>query len=177
MADLAARIPGGGVVFGDAVISNDELRRRGKCAASGFAAHGIGEGATVGLLLRNDRVFFEASLGADALGAFPVPINWHSSPDEVLYVVEDSGAALLVVHADLYTPIASKLAPDVRVIVAPTPDPIREAFGLEASVSAAPVGVASWDEFICGHLPWDGPKVRAPGSMIYTCAAYLRRYL
>lgn len=168
MADLAARIPSGGVVFGDAVISNDELKRRGKCAASGFAAHGIGEGATVGLLLRNDPVFFEASLGAGALGAFPVPINWHSSPDEVLYVVEDSGAALLVVHADLYAPIASKLAPDVRVIVAPTPDPIREAFGLEASVCAAPVGVASWDEFIYGHQPWDGPKVRAPGSMIYT---------
>lgn len=168
MADPAGSIRGGGIIFGDEVISKQELAHRGKCAASGFAAQGIVPGATVALLLRNDPVFFEASRGASTLGAFPVPINWHSSVDEVLYVIEDCGAALLVVHADLYSKIASKLPSNIQVIVVRTPDPIREAFGLEALACAVPAGAEAWNEFVDGHEAWSGPKVRSPGSMIYT---------
>lgn len=63
------------VVSGDRKIEIATLRARAEQAAAGFLAIGVGEGDTIALFLRNDFAFFEASLGAGMVGAYPVPVN------------------------------------------------------------------------------------------------------
>src|SRR3546814_5966494 len=41
---------------------------------------------------------------------FRSPINWHATPDEIGYILQDSGARLLIAHDDLAAPLAGRLA-------------------------------------------------------------------
>src|SRR5213592_921414 len=102
------------------VLYPDLLRHAGQFAR-GYDNLGIAAGDGVAVLLRNDPVFLEASLGTVALGATPVPINWHWHAEEVGYLLRDSGARALVVHDDLYPGVAAAVPDDVAVIGVPTP--------------------------------------------------------
>jgi long-chain acyl-CoA synthetase len=44
---------------------------------------------------------FESAYAVMTPGAYAVPINWHFKSDEIAYVVKDSGARVLIGHADL----------------------------------------------------------------------------
>src|SRR6266849_3905362 len=50
--------------------------------------------------MRNDIAFIEAAYAAMRLGAYAVPVNWHFKPEEVNYVLKDSGTSVLIGHAD-----------------------------------------------------------------------------
>src|SRR3546814_16757613 len=52
-------------------------------------------------MLRNDIPGFETTAAAGLLGAYPVPVHWHFSAEEVAYVLRDSAAKVPVVHTDL----------------------------------------------------------------------------
>src|SRR5579863_10608905 len=104
-----------GVLRGDVFVSLDELTARARRAATGLRTLGVEEGSSVALLLRNDHEFFEAAFAASALGAATVPINWHGSPEEVAYVVNDSQAAVVVAHADLLHHVRRALPASVTV--------------------------------------------------------------
>ena len=53
-------------------------------------------------MLPNSVEFFEAWAGANKAGASVVLVNWHLKTDELAYILRDSGARALVVHADLH---------------------------------------------------------------------------
>ena len=53
-----------------------------------------------------------------------VPINWHLKAEEVAYILADSGAKILVCHADLLPQIRDGLPADVRLLVVTTPPEI-----------------------------------------------------
>ena len=44
------------------------------------------------MLMRNDIAFIEAAYAAMRLGAYGVPVNWHFKPEEINYVLKDSGS-------------------------------------------------------------------------------------
>ena len=69
---------------------------------------GVGAGDAVAIMLRNDFPFFEATFGAGRLGAHAVPINWHYMAEETGHILEDSGAKVLVIHADLLPQIEGR---------------------------------------------------------------------
>lgn len=60
-------------------------------------AKGIQEGERIALLSGNRREVYEVTLAAAHSGILLVPINWHFAAEEVRYVVENSGAKLLIV--------------------------------------------------------------------------------
>lgn len=67
--------------------------------ARALAARGVGRGDRVAVFMRNRLEVVESYLAACRLGAIAVPINFRLVPDEVAYVLDDSGArALLVDH-------------------------------------------------------------------------------
>ena len=111
----------GTVISGDRRIGGAALEERVKKAASGLLSLGLEEGDRVAILLRNDIAFLEATFACGELGLYPVPINWHFSPDETAYVLSDSGAKAVVVHADLLVPLAEAVPESVQVIVVETP--------------------------------------------------------
>ena len=62
---------------------------------------GVKQGDSVCILMRNDIAFIEAAYAAMQLGAYAVPVNWHFKPEEINYILKDSGTRVLIGHADM----------------------------------------------------------------------------
>lgn len=137
-------------------------------AASGFAKLGIGSGDVIAIYLRNDFAFFEASVAAGLVGAYSTPANWHNSPDEAAYIFGNSGAKAIVIHADLYHPIASALPAGVPVFIVETPPEIMTAYGLAESDCLIPENVPLWKNWLAPFPPKEKGPDEPPGTMIYT---------
>jgi long-chain acyl-CoA synthetase len=152
----------------DRHIGRDEVQRNARRAASGFEAIGLTRGDAVAIYLRNDFAFFEASFAAALIGAYAVPVNWHYTPDEARYLLEDSGAKVLVIHADLLRRIANIIPKKISVLVVETPPEIRTAYGIAASEAAVPPDAIAWTGWLNSFEPLAFPTADSPGSMIYT---------
>jgi long-chain acyl-CoA synthetase len=156
------------VRIGERVRTHADLQQRAMCAATGFEQLGVGPGDVVAALLRNDFPLIEASLGAGMAGAYVVPVNWHNTADEARHVLEDSGAKVLVAHADLLHGIAGAVPPGCTVIAVATPPALREAYHVCDADAAVPPGLPDWDRWLDGLAPKPPPHALPPGSMIYT---------
>ena len=126
------------IISGERSIGYDEIHARIARAATGFRALGLRGGAPVAMMLRNDFAFFEVSGGAAALGSPVVPINWHLKAEEVGYILADSGADILVCHADLLPQIQPRPARHLRLLVVATPPEIAAAFGIAPALTQVP---------------------------------------
>ena len=91
----------GTIISGTRELRQEELVARAARVATGLRRLGIREDDSIALVLRNDFPFFEATIGAGLIGAYAVPINWHFTADEAGYILRDSNAKAVVVHADL----------------------------------------------------------------------------
>jgi acyl-CoA synthetase (AMP-forming)/AMP-acid ligase II len=90
-------------VFSGAVISYRDLHRLVCRAANALRALGVRRGDRVALatLNRIELVFVE--LGAQRLGAIPVPLNFMLTVDEMRHLVERSGARVLCTDRTVFT--------------------------------------------------------------------------
>lgn len=156
------------LIAGDRRIPVTTLVERAERAATGLEQLGVGHRDAVALMLRNDFAFFEASIAAGRLGAYPVPVNWHYTGDEAGYVIANSGAKVLVIHADLLGPIAADIPPGVQVRVVETPAEIRAAYGLPPERCVLPEGVEPWARWLEQFEPLPPREIVPPGTMIYT---------
>ena len=107
MAAAHAEEPG--ILQSGRFLSRRDLRSRASRAAGGFVSMGLKAGDTVAVLMRNDTAFLEVSLAAIEMGAYAVPINWHATQQEIDYILRDSGARVLVAHADLLAPLGPEI--------------------------------------------------------------------
>ena len=155
------------ILFGADSLDGAALRDSAARAASGLAALGIAPGERVAVMLRNEPAYLEVILAADRLGAPLVAINWHFRAEEAGHVLSDSGARVLVAHADLLPQIAPLVPPAVTVIVVPTPPEIVAAYGLGA-IAAAPDGMLDWPSWRDAQPPWTAPTPPSLGMMLYT---------
>jgi len=99
---------------------NDRVRR----AAGGLQALGIGRGDVVAFLDKNHPACVEISLAAASQGAANAIVNWRSAGDEVDFAVNDSGAKVLFMGAELrptVDTIRDRLTGVEKIIVV-TPD-------------------------------------------------------
>lgn len=85
----------------DAVLTWRELRERVDALAGGLAKLGVGHGDPVALLLSNRPEFHLVDLAAMTLGAVPFSLYPTLSPEQIEYVVRDSGARVAVVEPAL----------------------------------------------------------------------------
>jgi acyl-CoA synthetase (AMP-forming)/AMP-acid ligase II len=159
-----------GLITGERRLSRRELAERVARAAAGFDGLGIGEGASVALLLRNDFAFFEASLAAMRLGAYAVPVNWHFKADEVGYILRDCDARVLVVHADLLPAIQEAIPAGTACLVVQTPPEICASYRIDPALGRVSPDATDWDRWIERHAPHQGAPRRPTYSMIYTSA-------
>ncbi|PZQ65074.1 MAG: long-chain fatty acid--CoA ligase [Phenylobacterium zucineum] len=141
---------------------NDRCRR----AATVLEGFGLTKGDGVALYLRNDIAYFEANFGAGMLGVYPVPVNWHYTPEEAGYLLRDSGVKLLIIHADLLAPIASAIPDGLPVVVVATPPEIQAAYAV--ADPAPPAGVPLWGDLVDAAEPLAREPEAAPSSIIYT---------
>ena len=155
------------IISGERTVSYSDIHARIARAATGFKSLGLGGGTPVAMMLRNDFALFEVSGAAAALGSPVVPINWHLKAEEVGYILSDSGAQILVCHADLLPQIRDGLSDHLKVFVVTTPPEIAGAFNIEASLTHVPDGLMDWDAWRDTHASWrEAPIGGAP--MFYT---------
>ncbi len=146
-----------GVRCGERFVSYPELFGAALRASRGLAELGVGAGDRVALLLRNSIEFLQASIATVPLGASAVPINWHWRGEEIAHVLSDSGAKVLVLHADLWPAIEAAVPEGVAVIA------------VEGKEGAGEVpGAPRWEEWLAGLEPWAEEPQSAPVSIIYT---------
>jgi long-chain acyl-CoA synthetase len=158
----------GDIISGARRLTSAQLAERGARAAAGLKSLGVGRGDLVALYLRNDLPFFEASVAAGIVGAYPTPGNWHGTPEEARYFFENSGAKAVVIHADLLAPIRSVIPPSATVLVVPTPPEIAETYNLAPAQCGPPVGATVWGDWLESFAPWAEPPETPPGTIIYT---------
>ena len=102
LARHAYRDPDGVAIrFEGRSITWSELHARVGALAAAFAQRGVSPGDRVAILMTNRPEFVESTLAANAAGAIAVPVNFRLAPEEVAYVLRDSGASLLVTEEAL----------------------------------------------------------------------------
>jgi O-succinylbenzoate-CoA ligase len=98
---LEALIEPGGRRF-----SYAELDARSNRIANALADLGVGRGDRVALLLMNGSEFVESFFGLAKLGAVVVPVNWRLVPDELAFILKDSGSRALVYGGEFAEQVA-----------------------------------------------------------------------
>ena len=97
------------VIDGDRHYTYAELGERVTRLAHALCAAGIERGQRVAILAPNSPPMIEAHFGIPLAGAIIVPINTRLSPDEVAYILEHSGASLLLAGNEFAPLIAGAL--------------------------------------------------------------------
>ncbi|MBU3706899.1 MAG: long-chain-fatty-acid--CoA ligase [Mycobacterium sp.] len=99
---------------------DDRVRR----LAGALAERGVGRGDVVAFLDKNHPACVETTLAAASLGAATAIINFRLAGDETDYVLNDSGAKLLIVGAELTSGIDKirDRIPGVEHIIEVTPE-------------------------------------------------------
>src|SRR6266567_3865818 len=120
-----------GIVSGDRRRAHAEVADRADRIASGLAGIGVKQGDCVCMLMRNDIAFLEAAYAAMRLGAYGVPVNWHFKPEEINYILADTGTSVLIGHADMLHALRDVIPKGVTVLSVPTPPEILSNYKID----------------------------------------------
>src|SRR5258708_7585377 len=97
LAHHARRSPDKAItIFEGETTTYGEMATRAAALAGGLSRRGVGRGDVVALLSYNWPEFLETIFAANYLGAIAMPINWRLAAPEVRYILEHSGARVLV---------------------------------------------------------------------------------
>jgi long-chain acyl-CoA synthetase len=157
-----------GIISGQRKRSHAEVADRAARIAGGLQALGVKPGDSVCMLMRNDIAFIEAAYAAMRLGAYGVPVNWHFKPEEINYVLQDSGTSVLIGHADMLHQLRGVIPEGVTVLSAPTPTEILKHYKIDPDHRATPDFAEDLESWLGRQKPYDGPALPQPQNMIYT---------
>jgi benzoate-CoA ligase family protein len=104
----------------DRRLTFDQLDALVNRCGNAMRAAGVGRGERVLFLLDDSPELVAAYLGAVRMGAVSVALNVRLAPQDLLFTLEDTEAALLFVHAeflDVYRAIETSLARPPRLVV------------------------------------------------------------
>lgn len=73
-----------------------ELNTRTNKFANGLTQLGVKAGDRIGILLMNCSEFVESFFATAKIGATLVPLNWRLTPDELEFILKDSGTTTLI---------------------------------------------------------------------------------
>lgn len=94
-------------------------------------------GDTVAILMRNAPAYLEVIEACRYVQAYYVPLNWHASPQEILHILDDSNAKVLVGHGDLVNALSSLELDHIALLQLPTPSAILDRYKLAAESANA----------------------------------------
>ena len=101
LADKAQRIPDKTFLLWEGrAFSYAEVQAMTNRYANGFAAHGVGHGTHVAVLLPNCPEFFWVVWGLGKIGAVAVPINTAAKGEILRYFIDQSDTSIVVVDSE-----------------------------------------------------------------------------
>jgi long-chain acyl-CoA synthetase len=157
-----------GIVSGQRRRDHAEVADRAARIAGGLQRLGVRQGDSVCILMRNDISFIETAYAAMRVGAYAVPVNWHFKPEEINYVLKDSGTRVLIGHADMLHPLREAIPAGITVLSAPTPPEILANYQIDPDQLATPGFAVDLEAWLEQQRAYDGPTLPQPQNMIYT---------
>ena len=130
------------VVDGGQVFSWDAIGAGTDRLGAWLRARSVAPGDRVAALLPNSRVFLEAYFSAAGVGAILVPLNTRLHPEELAFILRDSGSRVLLadpLHAALTAEVLAHPTPVTHVLSAAAPFPLPTPW----RVAAYPEGAAA----------------------------------
>ena len=82
-------------------LTYEELHHRARALAVGLDSMGIGVGERVGIVSPNSARFLASYFGVSGFGRVLVPINYRLTADEIGFIVEHSGARVVLYDPEL----------------------------------------------------------------------------
>jgi acyl-CoA synthetase (AMP-forming)/AMP-acid ligase II len=139
----AQRNPDGVAIhYGERQYSWSQWAQRIRQAAGALRAGGIDPGQRIAFLDKNHPGCLETLVGAASIGAVATIVNWRVLGDELAHVLNDSGARLLFVGAELqpaFEAVRANVPGLERVVVVGGPDDEYESWlGAATPVTADP---------------------------------------
>jgi O-succinylbenzoate-CoA ligase len=83
-----------------------EVNERCNRVANALRAEGVKKGDRVALLLMNSVEFFETFFAVAKIGAINVPLNWRLVPDELAFILKDSGSTVMIYGGEFADAVA-----------------------------------------------------------------------
>src|SRR5450755_3284108 len=142
-----------GIISGQRRRSHAEVADRAARMAGGLQRLGVGQGDSVCILMRNDITFIESAYAAMQLGAYAVPVNWHFKPEEINYVLKDSGTRVLIGHADMLHQLRDAIPAGVTVLGVPTPPEILSSYKIDSDLLVTPDFAVDLEPWLAGQPP------------------------
>ncbi|MGA5759675.1 AMP-binding protein [Nonomuraea bangladeshensis] len=99
------------------MLTYGELLSRVNRVSRALRTHGLGNGDSVAVALHNGHEYLEVMLATAQVGMFFVPVNWRLTPAEMLYIIKDSGARLLVMDAEQAATLPLESLPEHRYVI------------------------------------------------------------
>ena len=150
-----------GIISGRRRRDHAEVADRADRIASGLQKLGVSRGDSVCMLMRNDIAFMEAAYAAMRLGAYGVPINWHFKPEEINYVLKDSGSSVLIAHADMLHQLREAIPSGVTVLSVPTPPEILKNYKIDPRIWQSRISRLIWNPGLRSRRPMTARKCRS----------------
>lgn len=141
-ATIARRSDAPALLFEDAVYSFAHIGARAAALAAGLAQRGIFSGDRVAVGLPNSPELVTAVLGVLYAGAVLVPLNPAYTPDELLYLVEDSGVRAAIVTEEHAALLMHGRSPELALIATHPDELTRAAPAPEAAAGVDPAAPA-----------------------------------
>jgi fatty-acyl-CoA synthase len=111
-------------------ITYREMAARAKAMAAGLDELGIDQGERVAMVSQNSARLLTALFGVSGSGRVLVPINFRLVAEEIRYIVEHSGARLLLIDPELADALA-EVECERTMIIGAESDAILMKFGVE----------------------------------------------
>jgi len=143
-----------------------DVKERAARLAGGLRDLGVGHGDRYAIVMRNEIAYLEVNLAAGAIGAVPVPVNWHWTGDDLKHLLSDSGCKIAVVHTDLIQGVEAQMPAGLRIVEAEVPDEVRLAYGLGDVPLSGRFPVVA--DLIAQHEPPAPLSASPPMAVVYT---------
>jgi fatty-acyl-CoA synthase len=162
------------VIDGALRLTYGELAERVGRGVSALAADGVGPGDRVAALCANSHVMLELHNAVPARGAVLVPINIRLSADEIVYILEHSGARVLVAtHEFAEVARATARRAGVRLLIAGGNEDAYEGWLASAVSNPADRYQVTEDQLLAINYT-SGTTGRPKGVMYHHRGAYLQ---
>ncbi|HEX4398409.1 MAG TPA: AMP-binding protein, partial [Trebonia sp.] len=146
------------IIYGTRVWTWREFDDRASRLAAAMAAAGVGAGDTVAIDLYNCSEYLEAFYAALKIRAVPANVNYRYLDDEMLHLLQQAEARVLVHHATFARRVAPAIAalPGLRLVI--------EVDNL-GGTRTPDAGTFGYEELIAGTGP--APRIGRPGSDVF----------
>ncbi|MEP4053130.1 MAG: AMP-binding protein [Litorimonas sp.] len=151
--------------FGGQKTTRVDFLDRVKRIASVLKDHGVNTDDSVGVLLRNDTLYMEIVEACRYVGAYYVTLNWHGAAAEIIDILDDAQAKVLIGHSDLTAKFSGETVLNIPVLSVPTPSQLVGAYSVDARMVEGQINLI---DLLDGADLYKEDPLKARGMLAYT---------